>query len=102
MSWQSSIRTLPDDFGCKKAILLLSAPSIGLLCISSNPSFINLFISISILSTSKAKWWTPSPRFSINLAIGLSGSVACRSSILLSPILKKDVFTDSELTNSVL
>ena len=53
MSWQSSTRTPPDDFGCKNAILLLSAPSFGLLCMSSNPSFNNLFISTSILSTSK-------------------------------------------------
>ena len=47
-------------------------------------------------------WWIPSPFFSINFAMGLSGFVASNNSILLSPHLKNEVITPSLATASVL
>ena len=38
----------------------------------------------------KAIWWMPSPFFSMNLAIGLSGEVASSNSMWTPPTLKKD------------
>ena len=102
ISWHNSISTPFVDFGCKNAINLLSAPFLGVSWIILKPSFCSRFISSSISSTANAIWWMPSPFLSINLAIGLSSTVACNNSILLGPHLKKDVLIPSLSTSSIL
>mgnify|MGYP006063523067 CR=1 FL=1 len=90
------------DFGWIKATSLLSAPFLGVSFNITKPSLLRRAISDIISETSKAIWWTPSPFFSINFAIGLSGFVASNNSILLGPVLKKEVFTPSLATSSTL
>ena len=89
-SWHNSISTPLVDFGWRNTTSLLSAPFFGFSFKTMKSSFFNLETSNSKLSTSKAIWCIPSPFFLINFAIGLSSFVASKSSILLSPTLKKE------------
>ncbi len=53
-----------------------------------------------MLSTANDTWCIPSPLLSRNLAMGLSGEVGSRSSILVSPMGKKATRTFCSGTSS--
>ena len=91
--WHISVSTELVDFGCKKAMILPSAPGLGWVWMRSNPLLAFSVNDSSRLSTSKAKWWSPSPFFSMNLAMVLPSWVAANNSIFTSPTWKNEVIT---------
>ena len=89
----SSVNTPKLDLGCKKPIFSPSAPFLETLSINFTPFSSASFKEAFTSSVANAIWWIPCHLLAINFATGLFSSVASSNSILVSPILKKAVFT---------
>jgi hypothetical protein len=85
----SSTNTPFAPLGCTKQTSLLSAPRLGLSFSKIKPSAFSRDHFGFYISHIKCNMVYPLSLFSRNLAMGLSGVVACSSSILLGPLVKR-------------